>query len=418
MEQLGKAAQILKLDKKVLVRLQAPQELHTVTIPVQMDNGSTKEFTGFRSQYNNARGPYKGGIRYHPNVSEDEVKALSFWMAVKCATVGIPLGGGKGGIIVNPKELSQGELERLSRGYVQALYQHLGPDKDVPAPDVYTNAQIMAWMLDEYEKLVGHHAPGMITGKPLSLGGSKGRNIATAQGGVYVLQELMKKLGKNPKKTTVAVQGFGNAGATAAKILYKLGYKIVAISDSQGGVYNEDGIDPDKAEEIKNAGGILGCYCVGTVCTLEQIKGDGPCRGVSNEELLELNVDVLVPAALENQITVANAKQIKAQVILELANGPTTPEADEILNKKGVLIVPDILANAGGVTVSYFEQVQNAMNYYWEETEVLDKMKKIMVDSFEAVWETKEKYNIPMRTAAFVLAVERIAQAMKERGRV
>lgn len=419
LEQLKRAADILRLDEAALKKLQEPQEFHTVSIPVMMDNGSPKEFVGFRSQYNNARGPYKGGIRYHPNVTADEVKALSFWMVMKCAAVGLPLGGAKGGVVVNPKELSVGELERLSRGYVQAFYKHLGPTKDVPAPDVYTNAQIMAWMLDEYEKLVGYHAPGMITGKPLSLGGSRGRPIATAQGGVYVLQELMQKLGRIPKDTIVAIQGFGNVGANAAKILYQNDYKIVAVSDSQGGVYNENGINPFKAEEIKQAGGMLGCYCIGTVCTLEQIKTEGPCRAVSNEEILELKVDVLIPAALENQITITNAERISARIILELANGPTTPEADEILNKKGIIVVPDILANAGGVTVSYFEQVQNAMNYYWEEAEVLQKLQKVMVDSFEAVSATKEKYQLDdLRTAAFVLAVERVVQAMRDRGRV
>lgn len=406
----------MALDNLTLNKLQTPERVLTAKIPVPLDNGTTREFVAYRVQYNDARGPFKGGIRYHPGVTEDEVKALAFWMTMKCAAVGLPLGGGKGGVVVNPKELSAGELERLSRGYVQAFYQHLGPTKDVPAPDVYTNSQIMAWMLDEYEHLVGEHAPGMITGKPLSLGGSLGRATATAQGGVYILQELMAKLERSPKNTTVAIQGFGNAGANAAKLLHQLGYKIVAVSDSQGGVYNEDGIDPRKAEAIKQAGGMLGCYCLGTVCTLEQIKTDGPCRAVSNEELLELAVDVLIPAALENQITAANADRIKAKIILELANGPTTPEADEILNKKGTLVVPDILANAGGVTVSYFEQVQNAMNYYWSEEEVSPKLKKIMVDAFAAVWGAKGKHQVDLRTAAFVLAVERVVEAMRERG--
>ncbi len=414
--QLHKAADILHLPAAIHARLEQPERLLTVSLPLRLDNGETKVFTAFRSQYNSARGPYKGGIRYHQNVTEDEVKALSFWMAVKCAVVGIPLGGGKGGIIVNPKELSTGELERLSRAYIRALYKYLGPDQDIPAPDVYTTPQIMAWMLDEYETLTGHKAPGMITGKPLSLGGSAGRGFSTAQGGVYVIKALAKRLKLNPQKTTVAIQGFGNAGSYAAKILHAEGYKIVAISDSQGGVYNEDGIDPAKAEEIKKSGGMLGCYCGGSVCTLEQIKTDGPCRAITNEELLELEVDILIPAALENQITAANADRIKAKIIAELANGPTTPEADEILFKKGVTIVPDILTNAGGVTVSYFEQVQNASNYYWTESEVLQKLEPIMVNAFDAIWSIKEKYSIDLRTAAFVLAIERIATAMKDRG--
>lgn len=416
LEQLDKAAAVLKLEPAVVQKLQSPERLLKQELVVIMDDGSEKKFLAWRSQYNNARGPYKGGIRYHSGVTEDEVKALSFWMAVKCAVVNLPLGGSKGGVIVNPKDLSARELERLSRAYVRAFYRYLGPAQDIPAPDVYTNSQIMAWMLDEYEKLVGFHAPGFITGKPLSIGGSAGRSFATAQGGVYVLTEAMKKLGKKPSETTVAIQGFGNAGSYATQILYQLGYRIVAISDSQGGVFNQDGIEPAKAMEIKKAGGMLGCYCVGSVCTLDQIKTEGPCRGVSNSELLELPVDVLIPAALESQITVDNADRIQAKVILELANGPTTPDADEILKKKGVVVIPDILANAGGVTVSYFEQVQNASNYYWEESEVLEKMKKIMVKAFESVWAAKEKYQLDLRTAAFVLAIERIADAMHDRG--
>lgn len=416
--QLGVAAKILEMSPEANKALSAPDRVHQAQITVKMDNGTEKIFTAFRSQYNDALGPYKGGIRFHPNVSEDEVKALSFWMMVKCAAVGLPLGGGKGGVIVNPKELSPGEIERLSRAYINAFYKHLGPTKDVPAPDVYTTPEIMGWMLDEYEKLTGTHAPGMITGKPLALGGSRGRGSATAQGGVFVLQELMKKLGKKPEETTVAIQGFGNAGSYMAKILHGLGYKIVAISDSQGGVFNEEGIDPQKAEKLKKSGGQLGCYCVGTVCTLEQMPSAGPCRAISNAELLELAVDVLVPAALENQITAENAPRIKAKIIAELANGPTTPEADDILFAKGVLVIPDVLTNAGGVTVSYFEQVQNASNYYWTEAEVLEKLRKIMVDAFDAVWATKEKYTIKMRTAAFVLALERVVAGMQARGRI
>ena len=402
MAQLDKAAKILNLEENILTLLRRPNALHQVDLEIKMDNGESKTFQAYRIQYNNARGPYKGGIRYHWNVTEDEVKALSFWMTMKCSAVGIPLGGGKGGIIVNPKELSVGELERLSRAYIRALYQHIGPVQDVPAPDVYTTPQIMGWMLDEYEQCVGHHAPGVITGKPLSVGGSQGRGFATAQGGVYVVEEAMKKLGKNPHDTTVAVQGFGNAGSFMAKILNDLGYKIVAVSDSKGGVKAASALDLVALEKHKEVTGA--------------VSGFAGTENISNEQLFELDVDVLVPAALENQIIAENAPRVKAKIVAELANGPTTPEADEILFKNGVLLIPDILTNAGGVTVSYFEQVQNAMNYYWTESEVLAKLKPIMVDSFNAIWAMKEKHNIDMRTAAFVVAVARVAQAMKDRG--
>ncbi len=416
MSQLDKAARIMNLDKDIHAILRQPERLLTVAIPVKMDNGEIKIFIGYRSQYNNTLGPYKGGIRYHPNVSEDEVKALSFWMMIKCAAVNIPMGGGKGGVIVNPKELSVGELERLSRGYIQKIWREIGSDKDVPAPDVYTTPQIMSWMRNEYEKLVGHSDPGVITGKPLEQGGSEARGYSTAQGGVYVARELAKKMGWEPSATTVAIQGYGNAGSHMARILRQMGYKIAAVSDSQGGVYNKDGIDPLKAEEIKKSGGMLGCYCLGSVCTLEQVPHDGPCRGVSNEELLELDVDLLIPAALENQITAANADRIKAKAIVELANGPTTPEADEILRAKGVVVVPDVLANAGGVTVSCFEWEQNVKGEHWSETDVLARLEKKMVTAFDEIWATKEKYSIDMRTAAFVKAIERVAGAMKDRG--
>lgn len=415
--QLDHAAKILNLDPNIHELLRSPKRILTVSIPIKMDNGQTKVFTGFRSQFNDALGPFKGGIRFHPGVTLDEVKALSFWMTMKCAVVEIPLGGGKGGIVVDPKILTQGELERLSRGYIDAVYKYLGSAQDIPAPDVYTTPQIMAWMLDEYEKLVGEHVPGMITGKPLSVGGSAGRGFSTAQGAVYVLREAVKKMGWNPTETTVAIQGFGNAGSFMAKILHASGYKIVAVSDSKGGILRQSGLDPNLVEEVKQARGkIDGCYCVGSVCDL---KGDnGTCKVISNEELLELDIDILIPAALENVITAENAARVKAKMIVELANGPVTPDADEILYKNNVLCVPDILANAGGVTVSYFEQVQNAMNYYWEEKEVLEKLEKIMVESFNSVWATKEKYNIDMRTAAFVRAVERVAEAIQARGGV
>lgn len=402
--QLNKAAAVMNLPAETKAILSAPKRLLTVSIPVKMDSGEIKVFTGYRSQYNDALGPFKGGIRYHWNVSEDEVKALSFWMTMKCAVAGLPLGGGKGGIIVNPKELSVGELERLSRGYIRALYKYVGPTQDVPAPDVYTNGQIMSWMLDEYEKLVGEKAPGMITGKPLSLGGSRGRDKATAQGGVFVLLEAVKKLGLVPNETTVAVQGFGNAGAHMAELLSAQGFKIVATSDSKGGIKSAQAIEVAALTAHKEATGA--------------VAGFAGSETITNEELLELPVDILVPAALENQITVENAGRVKAKMIVELANGPTTPEADEILFKNGVVVVPDILANAGGVTVSYFEQVQNASNYYWTDEEVMQKLQKIMVTAFGEVWSAKEKYSVDMRTAAFVSALARVDAGMRARGLV
>lgn len=405
--QLDKAAKVMNLNAATKAILSAPKRLLTVSIPVKMDSGEIKVFTGYRSQYNDALGPFKGGIRYHWNVTEDEVKALSFWMTMKCAVAGLPLGGGKGGIIVNPKELSEGELERLSRGYIRALYKYVGPTQDVPAPDVYTNGQIMSWMLDEYEKLVGEKAPGMITGKPLALGGSRGRDKATAQGGVFVLLEAVKKMGLTPSETTVAIQGYGNAGAHMAELLHAAGFKIVAATDSQGGVRTAVGsLDPKYLSEHKERKGSL----------VTMAKEDSlSFYEITNEQLLEMEVDILVPAALENQITVANADKVKAKLIVELANGPTTPEADEILFKKNVVVVPDVLANSGGVTVSYFEQVQNASNYYWTDEEVMVKLQKIMVTAFGEVWATKEKYSVDMRTAAFVSALGRVSAAMEAR---
>ncbi|MBP7992161.1 MAG: Glu/Leu/Phe/Val dehydrogenase [Candidatus Magasanikbacteria bacterium] len=406
--QLEKAAAVMKLDSAHKAQLSAPKRLLTVSIPVKMDSGEIKVFTGYRSQYNDALGPFKGGIRYHWNVTEDEVKALSFWMTMKCAVAGLPLGGGKGGIIVNPKELSEGELERLSRGYIRALYKYVGPTQDVPAPDVYTNGQIMSWMLDEYEKLVGEKAPGMITGKPLALGGSRGRDKATAQGGVFVLMEAVKKMGWDPTKTTVAIQGFGNAGAHMADLLYALGFQIKGVTDSGGGIRVVNGtINPKDLRNHKETGKSI--YTMANIDSFSTYE-------IENEQLLEMEVDILIPAALENQITVANADKIKAKMIVELANGPTTPEADEILHQKGIVVVPDILANAGGVTVSYFEQVQNAANYYWTDEEVMQKLEKIMVTAFHEVWAAKEKYTIDMRTAAFVSALTRVSAGMQSRG--
>jgi len=404
MAQLSAAATTMSLDKEILEALQKPQRVLDVAIPVRMDDGTTKVFNGYRVQYNDARGPFKGGIRYHWDTNIHEVKALSFWMAMKCAVVGIPYGGGKGGITVNPKELSIGELERLSRGWVQAMFQYLGPWKDVPAPDVYTTPQIMAWMVDEYSKLAGEWTPAVFTGKPLEIGGSEGRMFSTSQGGFYVLEELAKKMKFVPKKTLVAIQGFGNVGAFAAEIFQKAGYVIVAVSDSRGGIVNMKGLDVAAAWKHKEA--------TGSVVNMANTKP------IDNTKILELPVHILVPSALESVITDKNAGRIKAKAILELANGPTTPEADIKLFKRGIPVVPDILANAGGVTGSYFEWSQNLQGAHWTEKEVLDKLKPIMVESFNDVWEKATKHKVNLRTGAYILAIDRIAKAMKLRGRV
>lgn len=401
LSQLDKAAKTMKLDSDIYEVLKVPERVLKVSIPVKMDSGEIKIFTGFRSQYNNAKGPYKGGIRFHPNVSEDEVKSLSFWMAIKCAVVDIPMGGSKGGIIVNPKELSKGEIERLSRGFVRKIYRYLGSQIDVPAPDVYTNAQIMGYMRDEFEKLIGHEDPGVITGKSISNGGSEGRGVATALGGYMVFEEAIEKLGWD-KNIKIAVQGTGNAGMNMMKFLDKNGYNVVAASDSRGAIISENKLDINTLEKFKTE--------------TDSVLDFPGSKNISQEELLTADVDVLVPAALENQITKSNVKDIKAKLIVELANGPTTPEADEILKEMNIEIVPDVLANAGGVTVSYFEWEQNIKNKHWIEEDVFAKLDKIMRESFAASWETKEKYNIDMRTASFILAVERIAKAMEERG--
>jgi glutamate dehydrogenase (NADP+) len=411
MKQLDKAVKVIDLDPNIHKVLQKPDRFVEVSIPVKMDDGSIKVFTGFRSQYNNALGVYKGGIRFHPDVTKDEVKALSFWMAIKTATVDIPMGGGKGGVIVHPKDISEGELERLSRGYMKKMWPVMGSDIDVPAPDVYTNATIMNWMREEYEKITGKSDPGVITGKPIEQGGSEGRGTATAQGGVYCVQELAKKMNWKPEETTVAIQGFGNAGSFMAKILHGLGYKIVALSDSKGGIYRNEGLDPISIDKVKQESRQLkAVYCEGSVCeTVEH-------ESISNRQLLELDVDLLVPAALENQITKENASDIKAKFIVELANGPTTPEADDILTERGITIVPDVLANAGGVTVSYFEWEQNVKGEKWTEQDVFGKLEPIMVKAFNEAWDLKDEKNITMRTAAFALAVKRIVSGMKKRG--
>lgn len=400
--QLDEAAKILGLEKKVHEFLREPMRIHETELSVKMDDGQMKKFRAFRVQYNDARGPCKGGIRYHPEETIDTVKALSAWMTWKTAVVGIPLGGGKGGVICDPKKMSAGELERVSRAYIQAFYRYMGAHKDVPAPDVYTTPQIMAWMLDEFEKLVGHKEPAFITGKPLELGGSAGRGDATAMGAVYTIREAAKHLNIDLKKSTAAVQGFGNAGSFTAILLNGMGVKIVAVSDSSGGIYSDAGLDPKKVLEHKEKTG--------------SVRGFPGTKNVSNEELLELKVDVLVPAALENQITGKNATNIKAKIVAEAANGPTTPDADPILYKNGIFLVPDFLCNAGGVTVSYFEWVQNLYGYYWTAPEVYEKLDKIMTHAFGEVLKMSVDKKVNMRVAAYLVAVKRVADAVKLRG--
>ncbi len=431
MEQLANAYGVLKskiqnpkskqeLQNKIEI-LKQPQRIVNVTIPVVMDDGSMKIFQGYRVQYNDARGPYKGGIRYHPNVSLDEVKALSFWMAMKCAVADLPMGGGKGGIIVDPKTLSQGELERLSRGYGRAIADCIGPDKDVPAPDVNTNGVIMGWMVEEFIKSQKSKVKSQkeiqklratFTGKLIKDGGSEGREEATGLGGLFVLQAVLAKLrqrvGASARQPlTVAVQGFGNVGYNMVKFLDANGFKVVAVSDSRGGIYVPDGVNPALTLECKKKNGYLaGCYCSGSVCDLK--KG----KPITNEALLELPVDIIVPAALENVITADNAKRIKAKVILEMANGPTTPEADTILYRRGIPVIPDILSNSGGVTVSAFEWEQNLKGEHWTKNDVNRKLKKKMEAAADAIWETSKKHKTDLRTAAFVVALERILKAM------
>ena len=403
LKQLNKAAKVINLDKQALELLSSPEQILQVSIPVKMDNGETKVFTGFRVHYNSARGPTKGGIRFHPDETLSTVKALSAWMTWKTAITSLPMGGAKGGVICDPKKLSVGELERLSRGYIRAIADFIGPEIDVPAPDVYTTPQIMAWMMDEYEKIVRHSAPGVITGKPIEAGGSLGRGDATARGGLFVLREAAKKMNMDLSKASVAIQGFGNAGQFAHKLVKEMfGSKVVAISDTKTGIYSESGIDFAKLLEHKKKTG--------------SVKDFPGTKNISNEELLELKVDVLIPAAIENQLTSANAGKVKAKVILELANGPTTPDADEIFYKNKILLLPDFLSNAGGVTVSYFEWVQNQTGDYWTEKEVYDRLDKKMTQATSDVLNASEKYKIDPRTAAYTVSVKRVADAMKLRG--
>ena len=401
--QLDEAAELLGLDPATHELLRWPlRELH-VTLPVKMDDGSSRVFRGFRVQYNDARGPTKGGLRFHFDETIDTVRALAAWMTWKCAVVDIPLGGAKGGIICDPRELSQSELERLSRAYIRQVGRIIGLEKDVPAPDVYTNPQIMAWMMDEYSFLKGHNEFGVITGKPLALGGSAGRGDATARGGICCLREAGKVLEMDQKHATAAIQGYGNAGSLAHKLGEEiLGLKVVAVSDSRGGVYDPRGLDLYAVMSHKDA--------------TRSVVGLPGAESITNEELLELDVDVLIPAALEGVITAENAPHIEAKIVAELANGPTTPEADRILYEKGCYVIPDFLCNAGGVTVSYFEMVQNAYDYYWDEDMVYKRLGEIMTVAFHAVHKVAQEYNVHNRLAAYMVSVNRVAEAMQLRG--
>ncbi|MBC2575118.1 NAD-specific glutamate dehydrogenase [Peptostreptococcus canis] len=405
--QVKNACDKLGMEPQVYELLKEPRRVIEVNIPVKMDDGSIKVFKGFRSQHNDAVGPTKGGIRFHPNVSLEEVKALSIWMTFKCSVTGIPYGGGKGGIIVDPSELSQGELERLSRGYIEGIYKLIGEKVDVPAPDVNTNGQIMSWMVDEYNKLTGVSAIGVLTGKPLEFGGSKGRNEATGFGVAVTVREAAKKLGIEMTKAKIAVQGFGNVGAFTVKNIQKLGGKVTAIAEwckevGPYAIYNEDGLDFQAMWDYRAEKGNL-------------VDFPGSKR-IDMDEFWSANVDILVPAALENSIDARVAEMIKAKLVCEAANGPTTPEGDEVLNRRGIVLTPDILTNAGGVTVSYFEWVQNLYGYYWTEKEVEEKEEIAMVDAFEALWKIKEEYNVTVRESAYMHSVKRVAQAMKLRG--
>lgn len=401
-KQIKNVCEKLGLEDSIYEILKEPERVLEVSIPVKMDDGTVQTFTGYRAHHSTILGPAKGGVRFHPNVTLDEVKALSAWMTFKCGVVGIPYGGGKGGVICNPKELSRNELEKLSRGYIRAIYTMIGPDKDIPAPDVYTNAQVMAWFMDEYSLLKGYNSPGVVTGKPIRLGGSLGRAAATGNGCTFVVREAAKKIGLEINNATVAVQGCGNVGGSAARGIERLGAKVVAMSDSKGGIYNPDGLDPNAVLEYKKEKG--------------SVLGFPGSREITNEELLQLKVDILVPAALENVITGKNAADIKAKLVVEGANGPTTLEANDILVEKGIFVVPDILANAGGVTVSYFEWVQNLMNFYWTEEEINSKLENIMTKAFEEVYDMHNKFNVNMRDAAYMVSIQRVAEAIKLRG--
>ncbi|MBL1208936.1 Glu/Leu/Phe/Val dehydrogenase [Geminocystis sp. GBBB08] len=408
---LEQALKYVSISEDASERLKYPKASLSVSIPVRMDDGSLRIFQGYRVRYDDTRGPGKGGVRYHPSVSLDEVQSLAFWMTFKCALLNLPFGGAKGGITVNPKELSKAELERLSRGYIEAIADFIGPDIDILAPDVYTNEMIMGWMMDQYSIIRRRISPGVVTGKPLTMGGSQGRDIATATGAFHVINTILPKFGQIKEKTTIAVQGFGNAGAEIAELLHKAGYKVVAVSDSQGGIYAVQGLDIPSIRQYKlNHPTVTGVYCKDSVCNIIEHEV------ITNEQLLTLDVDVLIPAALEKQITEKNASEVKAKFIFEVANGPITSSADAILDAKGIHVFPDILVNAGGVTVSYLEWVQNRNGLYWSLTEVQERLKVRMIEETEAVWRISQEFAVNMRTSAYIHALHRLNEAMSAKG--
>ncbi|OXS65814.1 Glu/Leu/Phe/Val family dehydrogenase [Priestia filamentosa] len=398
---IKEAVRKLGYNNKMYELLKEPIRTLMVRIPVRMDNGSIEIFTGYRSQHNDAVGPTKGGVRFHPEVNEEEVKALSIWMSLKCGIANLPYGGGKGGIICDPRNMSLGELERLSRGYVRAISQIVGPTKDIPAPDVYTNSQIMAWMMDEYSRLREFDSPGFITGKPIVLGGSQGRETATARGVTICIEEAVKKKGIKLQGARIVIQGFGNAGSFLAKFMHEAGAKVIGISDAHGALYDPTGLDIDYLLDRRDS--------FGTVTNLFT-------NVMTNQELLEQECEILVPAAISNQITLENADRIHASIVVEAANGPTTLEATKILDERGILLVPDILASAGGVTVSYFEWVQNNQGYYWSEEQVAEKLRKVMINSFETIYQMSQTHEVDMRLAAYMAGIRKSAEASHFRG--
>ncbi len=414
---LHSTAAVLGLTTADIDALSTPDRIIERTLEVERDSGEKVSLQAYRVQFNNARGPYKGGIRFHPNADQSEVKALAALMALKCAVVNIPLGGAKGGVAFDPKGYSKAEIERVARAFARAFANDIGPDRDIPAPDVYTTAEIMGYILDEYERVHGISAPAVITGKPLALGGSLGRDTATSQGGVYVLEELRIRLGKERSDMRVAIHGFGNVGYHAARILHSLGYRIVALADSKGGLVSERGLDPMAAHRAKHeTHSITNLYCEGSVCDTVKMSEDA-ARVVSPNDVLTMSCDVLIPAALDGVITEENAKDIRASIVLELANGPTTPAADAILKERNILVIPDILANAGGVTVSYFEWLQNRTGERWDEEVVHARLRPLMTDSFNEIWSIHDERDITLRQAAYVLGIGRILEAMRARGK-
>lgn len=402
---IDKASKLLGYKNDDYEFVKYPEREIKVSIPVRMDDGSSKVFQGFRVQHSTVRGPAKGGLRFHFAVNDDEVRALAAWMTFKCSVVGIPYGGGKGGVICNPKELSATELERITRKFAERLAPNIGPDTDIPAPDVNTTPQVMAWIVDEYSKMKGHNVPGVVTGKPITIGGSLGRNEATGRGILFNVLDVLAAKGIDPKTTTAVVQGMGNVGGIGAQLMQEVGIKILAMSNSTCGIYNPNGLDVNDVINYMSTKGNL----------LKNYKADG-VQVITNKELLELPCTILVPAALENQINMDNVENIKAQFIVEGANGPTTVDADEVLFKKGIIVIPDILANSGGVVVSYFEWVQNLQNYYWTENEVNNKLKVIEDNAFKAVWDMSVEHKVSMRTAAYMIAVKRVVDTAKLRG--